>query len=162
MTTTSRTAKSIKNSIVAMGFYFVNLILQFFSRKIFLEYLGTEILGLNTTAANLLQFINLAELGVGAAIACTLYKPLFDGDKEAISEIITLQGKLYRKIAYFMIGGATTLSCFFPWIFEKMELPLWYAYASFGVLLFSSLLSYFCNYKQVLLSADQKDYKINT
>ena len=160
METNSRTAKSIKNSMVAMGFYFVNLVLQFFSRKIFLEYLGTEILGLNTTASNLLQFINLAELGVGAAIACTLYKPLFDGDKETISEIITLQGKLYRNIAYFMIGAATILSCFFPWIFEKMELPLWYAYASFGVLLFSSLLSYFCNYKQVLLSADQKDYKI--
>lgn len=38
--------------------YFVNLVLQFFSRKIFLDYLGTEILGLNTTATNLLQFLN--------------------------------------------------------------------------------------------------------
>lgn len=38
--------------------YFVNLVLQFFSRKIFLDYLGTKILGLNTTATNLLQFLN--------------------------------------------------------------------------------------------------------
>ena len=67
----SRTAKSIKNSSVGLIFYFISLALQFFSRKIFLDRLGADVLGLNTTATNLLQFLNLAELGVGAAIACT-------------------------------------------------------------------------------------------
>lgn len=38
----SRTSKSIKNSSVALVFYFINLVLQFFSRKIFLDYLGPE------------------------------------------------------------------------------------------------------------------------
>ncbi len=160
MSAQSRTTKSIKNSVVALGFYIVELILKFFSRKIFLDYLGTEILGLNTTASNLLQFLNLAELGIGSAIACTLYKPLFDNDTRTINEIISLQGWMYRKIAMFIIGGSLILMAFFPWIFNKMELPLWYAYASFGVLLFSNLLGYFVNYKQILLSADQKDYKI--
>ena len=73
MVTDSRTSKSIKNSLVALAFYFINLVLQFFSRKVFLDYLVAEILGLNTTATNLLQFLNLAELGIGSAIACTLY-----------------------------------------------------------------------------------------
>lgn len=156
----SRTAKSIKNSSVALTFYFVNLALQFFSRKIFLDYLGTEILGLNTTATNLLQFLNLAELGIGSAVSFSLYKPFYDNNTHKINEIVSLQGKLYRRIAYIIIAGAIVLMCFFSLIFSKMALPLWYAYASFGVLLFSSLLSYFVNYKQILLSADQKEYKI--
>ena len=43
----SRTSKSIKNSSVALLFYFINLILQFFSRKIFLDYFGAEVMGRN-------------------------------------------------------------------------------------------------------------------
>ena len=160
MAAESRTAKSIKNSVVALAFYFVGLVLQFFSRKIFLDYLGADVLGLNTTATNLLQFLNLAELGIGAAISFTLYKPLFDNDEKTINEIVSLQGWMYHRIAWIVILGSSVLMCFFPWIFAKMPLPLWYAYASFGVLLLSALLGYFVNYKQILLSADQKDYKI--
>lgn len=156
----SRTNKSIKNSIVALVYYLINLILQFFSRKIFIDHLGTEILGLNTTLSNLLQFLNLAELGIGTAIACTLYKPLFNKDQATIIEIISLQGWLYRRIAYIISGGALFLMCLFPWIFAKTPLPIWYAYMSFIALLTSALLSYFVNYRQILLSADQKDYKI--
>lgn len=158
--TTSRTAQSLRNSCVALIFYLLNLILQFFSRKIFIDHLGTEILGLNTTATNLLQFLNLAELGIGSAIACTLYKPLREKDSLTINEIVSLQGWMYRRIAWIVISGSAVLMAFFPVIFAKMPLPIWYAYASFGVLLISSLLSYFINYKQIVLSADQKEYKI--
>lgn len=160
MEANSRTAKSIKNSSVALVFYFINLTLQFFSRKIFLDYLGTEVLGLNTTATSLLQFLNIAEMGIGAAVACTLYKPLFEKDTKTISEIVSLQGWFYHRIAWFIIGASAVLMCFFPWIFDEMTLPLWYAYASFSVLLLSSLLGYFLNYKQIVLSANQQDYKI--
>lgn len=143
-----------------MFMFIMNLVMQFVSRKVFLDYLGTEIVGLNTTAMNILQFLNLAELGIGSAIGSTLYKPLYDGDRRSIIDIISLLGQIYRRVAYIIIIASVALMCFFPLIFGKMELPLWYAYASFGVLLFSSLLMYFVNYHTVLLSADQKDYKI--
>lgn len=160
MSELSRTAKSIKNAKVALAFYFINLVLQFFSRKVFLDYLGAEVLGLNTTAQNLIGFLNLAELGIGGAVAFTLYKPIFESDTQAINEIVSVQGWLYRRVAYIVIAGACVLMCFFPLIFEKAEVPMWYTYGSFIVLLFSALLGYFFNYKQIVLTADQKEYKI--
>lgn len=160
--TESRTAKSIKNAKVALFFYFINLILQFFSRKIFLDYLGAEILGLNTTAQNLLTFLNLAELGIGGAVSFTLYKPLYEKNFQTINEIVSVQGWLYRKVAYVVTAAACLLMCFFPLIFEKAQVPLWYAYGSFIVLLVSALFSYFINYRQIIFTADQKEYKITT
>lgn len=156
----TRTAKSVKNAQVALIFYCINLVLQFFSRKIFLDYLGSEILGLNTTAQNLLGFLNLAELGIGTAVAYSLYKPLYNRDKETVNGIVAVQGWLYRRIAMVVTTAAIVLMCFFPLIFGKADIPLWYSYGSFIVLLFSSLLGYFVNYKQIVLSADQKQYKI--
>lgn len=156
----TRTYKSLRNSTVALSVFVINLLLQFVSRKVFIDHLGTEVLGLNTTATSLLHFLNLAELGVGAAILSSLYKPLSENNFKEVNEIVSVQGWLYRNIALFIIGGSVIMMCFFPIIFAKMELPLWYAYATFSVLLFSSLLSYFVNYKQIVLSADQQEYKI--
>ena len=156
----SRTARSIKNAKVALFFYCINLLLQFFSRKIFLEYLGAEVLGLNTTAQNLIEFLNLAELGIGSAVGYSLYKPLFERNYQAINEIVSVQGWLYRKIAYFVISGACILMFFFPLIFEKAEVPLWYTYGTFIALLVSALLGYFINYRQIVFSADQQEYKV--
>lgn len=110
----SRTQRSIQNVRVALIYYFINLIISFISRKIFIEYLGTEILGLNTTVVNLLQFLNLAELGIGAAISYTLYQPLADNNRDKICEIVSVQGYMYRKIAGFVILGSFILMCFFP------------------------------------------------
>ncbi|WP_300854950.1 sugar transporter [uncultured Alistipes sp.] len=160
MASVSRIRQSFKNSTVALTLFAVNLILQFYSRKIFLDYLGTEILGLNTTVSNLLQFLNLAELGISSAVGFTLYKPLACDDYDTVCEVVSLQRYLYRRIAFFIVGCSAVLMCFFPWIFAKIALPLWYAYAAFTVFLISALLGYFFNYKQIVLTANQQEYKI--
>lgn len=161
MKSTTRTIQSINNVRVSIFFSVGVLILGFFSRKILIDCLGAEVLGINTTAANLLGFLNLAELGISAAISYTLYTPLFQKDYDTINEVVAVQGWLYRRIAYIVLIGGVVLMCFFPLIFSKMELPLWYAYGSFGVLLVAAMLGYIINYQQIVLSADQQEYKIN-
>ncbi len=146
--------------MVSMAFFAVLSLLGFFSRKIFIDCLGAEVLGLNTTATNILEILNLAELGIGGAVAYFLYKPLHHGDHDTICDIVTLQGHFYRRIALGMIGASVVIMAFFPWIFHKMTLPLWYAYASYAALLFSTFLGYFVNYRQILLTSAQMDYKI--
>lgn len=158
--TYDRTRNSLRNSIVATCMQLAAVLIGFWSRRIFINYLGLEVLGLNTMATSLLQFLNLTELGIGSAIAVTLYKPVHDGDRDRVREIVALQGWLYRIIALIVMMGSAVMMCFFPRIFTKVDLPMWYAYASFGVLLYSSLLSYFFNYKQILLDACQLNYKV--
>lgn len=160
MTSESRTYKSLRNSTAALIFYAANLLISFVSRRVFIDRLGTEVLGLNTTASSLLQFLNLAELGIGTAIGVTLYKPLAEKNQQAINEIVSLQGWFYRKVAWVIIAAACVLMLFFPKIFEGTPLPLWYAYGSFGVMLFGALIGYFVNYKQIVLSANQQQYQI--
>lgn len=155
-----RAIKTLKNAQAALILSAVGFVVSFFFRKIFISTLGADLLGLNTTAYNLLEFINLAELGIGTAIAFSLYKPLADEDTKTINEIVSVQGRLYRYIAYIVLASSAVLMCFFPWIFKDVTFPMSYTYATFIVLLISSLLGYFVNYKQIVLSANQENYKI--
>lgn len=143
-----------------MILYMLTMFIGFFSRKVFINYLGAEILGLNTLIVNLLNFLNLAELGIGAAISFSLYQPLHDKKHEVINEIVSVQGYLYKIVGLIIIACSIILMLFFPLIFEKAKVPLFYAYITFVIMLFSSVLGYFVNYKQNVLEADQKQYVI--
>lgn len=148
------------NARVNLIFYFLTLALSFFSRKIFLDTLGADFVGLTGTLQNLLGFLNLAELGIGSAIGYVLYKPLFDHDESKINEIISVFGYLYRWIGFIILGAGLILACFLPLIFPdtKFEMGIiFFAYFSF---LISSVIGYFANYKQTLLGADQKNYVV--
>ena len=74
----SRIRKTLLNARVNLIFYFLTLSLSFFSRKIFLDGLGADFIGLTGTLGTLLGFLNLAESGVSAAIAVVLYAPLLE------------------------------------------------------------------------------------
>lgn len=156
----SRTRKSIINAQVSLFFAIVGFLLSFFSRPIFLDALGVEVVGLRTTVGGFLSMLSLAELGIGSAIAVSLYKPLNEGDTTTISEVVSLQGWLYRIIASVVLFAAVILSFFFPRIFADMKAPLWYAYAMYFVFVTSTMLSYTVTYKSIVLSADQKGYKV--
>ena len=156
----SRVQKSLLNAKVNVIFYVLTLALSFFSRKIFLDCLGADFVGLTTTLQNLLTFLNLAELGVGTAIGYVLYKPLFDGNRAEITEIITILKYLYRWIGGLILGLGIILACFLPFIFPDTEFSYGIIYAAYASFLASSLIGYFINYRQTLLSADQKNYII--
>lgn len=156
---TSRTTNSAKNSVISLLFYGILIVLTFFSRRVFIDALGAELLGLNTTITNLLGLLNLSEMGIATAISFTLYKPIAENDRETIREIVSVQGWVYFIVASIVMLGGMVMMFFIPQIFADTTLPLSYAYSTFIVFLFSSLLGYFFNYKQIMHSASQKEYK---
>lgn len=156
----SRTKRTLQNSRMSLTLFLVQIVVGFYSRKVFLDYLGAEVLGLNTTLGNILSFMNLAELGIGTAMATSLYKPIHDEDHEKICEIVTVQGRLYRRVALLIciMGGIVML--LLPFIFPHTECGILYVYIAFSVFLFGSVSGYLWNYRLVLIYADQKNFRI--
>lgn len=155
-----RVHKSMLNAEVNLLFYFLSLFLAFFSRKIFLDCLGTEFIGLTGTLGNILGYLNLTELGITASIGYFLFKPLQTRNRQEIQEIVSLLGYLYNWIGCIIFAGGILISLFFPLIFAKANLGLDIIYFAFYSFLGSSLIGYFINYRQILLTADQKKYLV--
>jgi len=155
-----RVHKSILNAEVNLLFYFLSLFLTFFSRKIFLDNLGAEFIGLTGTLNNILGYLNLSELGISACIGYFLFKPIQTNNQKEIQDILSLLGYLYNWIGSIIFAGAVIISLFFPLIFSNAELNLSIIYFAFYSFLGSSLIGYFINYRQILLSADQKNYLV--
>ena len=160
MTKESRTHKSLLNAKVNLVFYFLALIVSFFSRKIFLDHLGADFMGLTGTLQNILGFLNLAELGVGASVSYALYQPIAKGNKEEINRIVSVFGCLYRYIGGFVLAAGIIVSAFFPLMFRHTIFELGIVYFAFFSFLTSSLIGYFINYRSILLYADQKHYVV--
>lgn len=157
----SRVHKTVMNAKVGFVFYFVSIFLAFFSRRIFLECLGDEFIGLAGTLYSILNFLNISEIGIGTCIAYFLYKPIEEQNREKICEIVSLFGYLYRIIGTVILTGAIAVSAFFPLIFADKGVPLSLTFFAFYAFLGSHLIAYFINYRQILLDSDQKTYKIS-
>lgn len=155
-----RVHKSMLNAEVNLLFYFLSLFLAFFSRKIFLDCLGTEFIGLTGTLGNILGYLNLAELGITASIGYFLFRPLQSNNRQEIQEIMSLLGYLYNWIGCIILFGGIIISLFFPLIFAKADLELGIIFFAFYSFLGSSLIGYFINYRQIILTADQKNYLV--
>ena len=155
-----RVHKSVLNAEVNLIFYFITLVLAFFSRRIFLDCLGAEFIGLTGTLGNILGYLNLAELGITACIGYFLFKPLQTNNRQEIQDILSLLGYLYNWIGSIILTGGIIISIFFPLIFAKAELGLGIIYFAYYSFLGSSLIGYFINYRQILLTADQKKYLV--
>ncbi len=156
-----RVHRSIMNIKVGMLFYVLSLILAFFSRKIFLDCLGAEFIGLTGMLMNIMSFLSVAELGVGTSIIYFLYKPLQEDNHEKINEIMSILGYLYRCIGYVIGAGGLLVSLFFPLWFDNLDTGLPLVYFAFFSFLATSVAGYIFNYKQLLVSANQKQYLVN-
>ena len=156
-----RVHRSIMNIKVGMLFYILSLFLAFFSRKVFLDCLGAEFIGLTGMLMNIMSFLSVAELGIGTSIVYFLYKPLQEGNHHKINEVMSMLAYLYRCIGFIIGGIGVIISLFFPWWFSHLSTGLPLVYFAFYSFLATSMSGYIFNYKQLLVSANQKQYMVN-
>ena len=156
-----RVHRSVMNIKVGMLFYILSLFLAFFSRKIFLDCLGAEFIGLTGMLMNIMSFLSVAELGIGTSIVYFLYKPLQEDNHEKINEVMSMLAYLYRCIGFIIGGFGAIISLFFPWWFCHLSTGLPLVYFAFYSFLAASMSGYIFNYKQLLVGANQKQYMVS-
>lgn len=157
-----RVHRSVMNIKVGMLFYVLSLFLAFFSRKIFLDCLGAEFIGLTDMLGNIMSFLSVAELGIGTSIVFFLYKPLQEDNHEKINEIVSMLAYLYRCIGFVIGGIGLIVSLVFPWWLGNVGTGLFLVYFAFYSFLANSMVGYLFNYRQLLLSANQKQYVVHS
>lgn len=154
-----RIKNSLNNIIFNLGSIFVTYILNFISRSVFIYVLGTIYLGVNGLFSNILMMLSLAELGIGTAIAFSLYKPIAENDINKISTLMSFYRKAYRVIGFVVAFFGFILMFFLNYIIKDANsienLRLIYL-----LYLFNTVSGYFLAYKTTLVSAYQKDYTL--
>ena len=152
-----------KNSIFNVGTGFLNTIvktiLTFITRTIFIKVLGETYLGLNGLLTNILSMLSIAELGIGTTISFSLYKPLANKDNKKINALMTFYKKAYRIIGIVILISGVILIPFLKFILEE-NININHIYLIYTLYLLTTVSTYFISYKEVLIIADQKNYRL--
>lgn len=157
----SRTEYSMLNILTGVGGYFLNTILGFVCRMVFVRCLAADYLGVNGLFTNILTMLSLAELGVGNAIVFALYKPLAENDEEKIASLMRVYSKAYRTIGILIAVIGLALMPFLNLIIQEQPNIAESIYLLYVINLFNTASSYFFIYKSSLLIASQRNYLVS-
>lgn len=157
----SRTKKSFFTMVTSGIRQILTVVLAFVSRSVFIHILGAEYLGLNGLFTNILQFLSLAELGIGAAVSFYLYKPLAEKNIERIKAIMLFYKQCYRVVGLSILGIGCLLMPFLSKLVNLDQPIPENIYLIYFLYLCNSAFTYlFFAYRQTLVTANQEQYKI--
>lgn len=148
----------MKNSLISAIGHMCSMLLGFIAQRCFVHYLGLEIQGINSVISDMLNFLSLAELGVGSAIVFRMYRPIVENDQETIASLMQMYRFIYRIIGLVVFVIGNFLLFFLPVFMKDQTTGMGYVRLAYYVQLISTTSTYFFSYKRSLLFADQKQY----
>lgn len=134
------------------------LISNFILPRLILKEYGSEVNGLINSITQFLSIISFLELGIGAVLQSSLYKPLAEQDYSKTSEIVTSASRFFKRLGIIFAVYVILLIWFYPQIANS---NFEWAYSAFLILAMS--LSSFAQYyygivDRLLVTADQRGY----
>ena len=151
-----RTKKSAINMITAFICQFIVILLGFISRRVMIDSVGVEYLGINGLMNNILTILSLAESGIGVAIIYSLYKPLAENDVQKIKGLMNFYKYTYRALALFTLILGLSIAPFLDKLMKDNTVEN--SLIIYLLFLFSSVSSYLFSYKVSMNNADQNKY----
>ena len=152
-----RTRNAGRNIIFGILQKIYQIVIPFIMRTIMIYYMGITYAGINNLFVSILQVLNLAELGIGAAMTYSMYRPIADDDQELICALMNLYKKTFRYIGLIILVLGVMLLPFIPKLISGSipeELNIFMLYLMY---LGNTVLSYWLfAYKNSLLYAHQR------
>ncbi len=152
-----RFRKSLKNLIAGWAGQFFIIIMNLISKRVFVNVLGEEYLGIGGLFSNLLSVLSLAELGISACINYSLYKPLAEKNKEEIKSIMYFYKRVYKVIGLCILAVGIFIIPVLKYLVPEI-VNYQYIYVYYILFLLNTAATYFYSYKGTLVIADQKRY----
>ncbi len=154
----ARTKNTKRNIIWGFADKFVQLVLPFITRTLILKLIGEKYLGLNGLFTSIISVLNLADLGFGAAITYSMYKPIADNDMEKLSALLNYYKRIYRVIGCIVLAFGLGIMPFLDKLITGEVPPDINLYLLFSIYLLNTVLSYWLfAYKRSLLHACHRD-----
>lgn len=155
----SRTFFAKRNVIFGFLGKLLVIVLEFFSRAVFIKFLGEELLGISGVFTNVIQILSLAELGMANVVNFSFYKPLAENDHDRIAALVSFYRSVYNVIA--CVVGVIGV-CLIPALkylintdIDVPNLPVIYL-----IFLAETVFSYLFVYKASLMNAAQRGYVV--
>lgn len=150
-----RSALNISTSILS---HIVLLFIAVFVRRLLIQYIGNHVNGLNSLFSSIIGMLGVAELGVGRAIAYSMYSPIVAGDKRSVAALFNLYKKLYLIIGGVILCGGLLVLPFLPHLISDYEVIDVNVYITFLLSLSSIVLTYLYSAKTSLIEAHKNNY----
>lgn len=154
---TSRIKNSTRNMVYAYTAYLLQIVLGFLTRRYFIQFFNAEYLGLNSLFTNVLSLLGLAELGFGAALVFAMYKPMADGDKEKVRQLLHFYKISYTIIGFVVLALGLLVLPFMDYFKAKAPGVDVNFYIVYIIFLTTNVVSYFFAYRRSLLYTSQRN-----
>ncbi len=158
----SRTHYAKLNTSLSLFNSLSKIVLGFVTKTFFIKFLGVVYLGVTGLFSEVLQFLSVAELGIGTAIVFSMYKNIREDNKEKIQALYKLYKKCYIIIGAVILGVGLCIIPLLPYMISNygdynfLQLPLIYV-----LYLLNTAIPYFLfSYRNCVLNAHQEGFYI--
>lgn len=147
-----------KNTAASLIAQITTLICGFILPRLFLQHYGSEVNGLVNSISQFLSVIAFLELGVGAVVQSSLYKPLAEKDNQQISKVMVSANKFFQRLARILLVYVISLMIIYPYIANQNFGFIYTATLIAAISISSFAQYYFGIVNSLLLNADQRGY----
>lgn len=146
------------NTVSGLVFQITTVLCGFIIPKLILLHFGSDINGLINSVVQFLGVIGFFELGIGAVIQTSLYKPLADKDIVGISKVISSANQFFKKLGYALLIYVGVVVFVYPVLVDQ-RFSFWFVASLIIVISIRLFAQYFFGIvNRLLLVADQKAY----